>query len=98
MRRSIPRFALLVLLVGAVLAVPSARLHIAIPGRTVHNSHYLAESFLYQLQTLVGMNADSPKVMDGKIVQREGKELYIDLNRLAPEETETLRRIATAGA
>ena len=98
MRRFIPRISLLALLAGAVLALPYARLHIIIPGRTVHNSHYLAGAFLYQLQTLTGTNADSPKVLDGKIVQREGKELYIDLNRLAPEETETLRRIATAGA
>ena len=98
MRRFIPRISLLALLAGAVLALPYARLHIIIPGRTVHNSHYLAGAFLYQLQTLTGTNADSPKVLDGKIVQREGKELYIDLNRLAPEETETLRRIAKAGA
>jgi formylglycine-generating enzyme len=97
MRRFIPRIALIALLPGAILAVQSARLHIILPGRTVHNSHYLAEGFLYQLQTLTGMNADSPKVLDGKIVQREGKELYIDLNRLAPEKAETLRRIAAPG-
>jgi formylglycine-generating enzyme required for sulfatase activity len=86
--------ALLALLAGAVLAVTSARLHIVIPGRTVHNSHYMAGTFLYQLQTLVGTNPNSPKVMDGRVVQREGKELYIDLNRLAPEQAGTLRQIA----
>ena len=70
MRRFIPRIALVALLAGVVLAVPSTRLHIIIPGRTVHNSRYLAGAFLYQLQPLVGTNADSPKVLDGKIVQR----------------------------
>ena len=84
MHRSIPRVALLALLVGTALGVPSAWLHMTIPGRTVHNSHYLAASFLYQLQTMLGADSDSPSVMDGKIVQRQGKELYIDLDRLAP--------------
>jgi hypothetical protein len=42
----------------------------------VHNSHYFGASFLYQLQTLLGTDKSSPKVMAGKIVRREGKELY----------------------
>src|SRR3981081_648760 len=52
---------------------------VSIEGRTVHNSHYLAASFLYQLQTLLGTTQDSPKVLDGKIVRRQGKDFYIDL-------------------
>ena len=95
MLRSIRRVALLALLVGTALGVPSAWLHMTIPGRTVHNSHYLAASFLYQLQTMLGVDSDSPSVIDGKIVQRQGKELYIDLDRLAPGPARTLRQIAS---
>ena len=51
-------------------AIPSTWLHITIAGRTVHNSHYLAASFLYQLQTLLGTDESSPKVMAGKIIRR----------------------------
>src|SRR5580704_8290121 len=98
MRWSLPRVGLLALLVGAALAVPPAWLHITIPGRTVHNSHYLAASFLYQLQTMLGADSDSPNVMDGRIVQRQGKELYIDLGRLAPDHAGTLRQIASRSA
>src|SRR6202453_4134989 len=87
MRWSLPRVGLLALLVGAALGGPPAWLHITIPGRTVHNSHYLAASFLYQLQTMLGADSNSPNVMDGKIVQRLGKELYIDLDRLRPGQT-----------
>jgi formylglycine-generating enzyme required for sulfatase activity len=98
MRRSIPRTALLALLTAAAPGVPPAWIHITIPARTVHNSHYLAASFLYQLQTMLGADADSPRVMDGRIVQRQGKELYIDLDRLAPKHAGTLRHIASGGA
>src|ERR1700678_3036898 len=63
MRWSLPRVGLLALLVGAALGVPPAWLHITIPGRTVHNSHYLAASFLYQLQTMLGAGSNSPNVM-----------------------------------
>jgi formylglycine-generating enzyme len=97
MRWSLPRVGLLALLVGAALGIPPAWLHITIPGRTVHNSHYLAASFLYQLQTMLGAVSNSPNVMDGKIVQRQGKELYIDLDRLAPGHAGTLRQIASGG-
>src|SRR5690349_10899095 len=63
-------------------AIHSAWLHIGLPNRTVHNSHYLAASFLYELQTFLGTEASSPKVLDGKIVRRQGKELYIDLDQV----------------
>src|SRR5215469_4705713 len=75
-------------------AVPPSWLHIALAGRTVHNSHYLAAGFLYQLQTLLGTDASSPKVMQGKIVRRLGKELYIDLDQVPPEKAGVLRQIA----
>ena len=42
-------------------AVPSTWLHLTIAGRTVHNSHYLAASFLYQLQTVLGTDESSPR-------------------------------------
>ena len=73
-------------------------LYITVPGRTVHNSHYLATSFLYQLQDDARRGFDSPNVMDGKIVQRQDKELYIDLDRLAPGNSGTLPQIASSGA
>jgi formylglycine-generating enzyme required for sulfatase activity len=75
-------------------AVPSTWLHITIAGRTVHNSHYLAASFLYQLQTLLGTDESSPKVMTGKIVRRQGKELYIDLEQVAAEKALIVLQIA----
>jgi hypothetical protein len=37
-------------------------------------------------------------VLDGRIVQRQGKELYIDLARLARPRAGTLRQIALSGA
>jgi formylglycine-generating enzyme required for sulfatase activity len=98
MRWSIPRIALLALLTGASTGSPQAWLHITIPGRTVHNSHYLAASFLYQLQTMLGADSDSPSVMDGKIVRRQGKELYIDPGRLTPEHARTLRQLSSGEA
>jgi formylglycine-generating enzyme required for sulfatase activity len=98
MRWSIPRIALVAFLACAAPGVPPAWLHITISNRTVHNSHYLAASFLYQLQTMLGADSDSPSVMDGKIVQRQGKELYIDLGRLAPGHAGMLRQIASGGA
>jgi formylglycine-generating enzyme required for sulfatase activity len=98
MRWSIPWIALFALLAGAALGgVPPAWLHITIAGRTVHNSHYLAASFLYQLQTMLGAQSDSPNVMDGKIIQRQGKELYIDLDRIAAARAATLRQMASGG-
>jgi sulfatase modifying factor 1 len=75
-------------------AVPPAWLHVSLAGRTVHNSHYLAASFLYQLQTLLGTDPSSPKVMQGKIVRRQGKELYIDLEQVPSEKAGVLRQIA----
>jgi formylglycine-generating enzyme required for sulfatase activity len=75
-------------------AVPSTWLHITMAGRTVHNSHYLAASFLYQLQTVLGTDEASPKVMAGKIVRRQGKELYIDLGQVAAEKALIVRQIA----
>src|ERR1700684_3020358 len=75
-------------------SVPSTWLHITIASRTVHNSHYLAASFLYQLQTLLGTDESSPKVMAGKVVRRQGKELYIDLEQVAAEKALIVRQIA----
>lgn len=94
--RWIRRIGLLALLAGALLGFQSRLLHIVIPARTVHNSHYLSSAFLYQLQTILGANADSPSVLDGKIVQRQGKELFVDLDRLAPGPAGTLRQIASS--
>jgi formylglycine-generating enzyme required for sulfatase activity len=64
---------------------------ISFEGRTVHNSNYLEASFLYQLQTIIGTTQGSPKVMDGKIIRREGTELYIDL-ALVPQTSATILR------
>lgn len=71
-----------------------ALLHVTLPGRTVHNSHYLAASFLYQVQTLLGATATSPSAMDGRIVRRRGEELYLDLSQAPGEKAALLRRIA----
>jgi sulfatase modifying factor 1 len=79
---------------GSAPAVPSTSLHIMLGGRTVHNSHYLAATFLYELQTLLGTDASSPQVMHGKIIRRQGKELYIDLEQVPPESAAILRQIA----
>jgi len=88
------RFAATLLFGGMLAAVPTNWLHIALAGRTVHNSHYLAASFLYQLQTLLGTDASSPQVMQGRIIRRQGKELYIDLDQVPPERAAVLRQIA----
>jgi formylglycine-generating enzyme required for sulfatase activity/lysophospholipase L1-like esterase len=79
---------------AAAIAVHPRLMHITLDGRTVHNSHYLAESFLYQLQMLVGTEADSRKVLGGDVVHREGRELYIDLNRVPTEIVTVLQGIA----
>jgi sulfatase modifying factor 1 len=84
-----------VVLPDSAVAVPSTWLHITIAGRTVHNSHYFAASFLYQLQTLLGTDQSSPKVMTGKIVRRQGKELYVDLEQVPSEKAAILRHIAS---
>src|SRR5580704_8681305 len=75
--------------------VPSSWLHITAANRTVHNSNYLAASFLYQLQTLLGGDEGSPNVMAGKIVRRRSTELYIDLEQLPRKEATLVRQIAT---
>ena len=67
---------------------------LTIPGRTVHNSHYLAASFLYQLQTLLGATATSPNVMEGEIIRRKGKEMYLDLESVPRSQAAMFRRIA----
>ncbi|HZS52586.1 MAG TPA: SUMF1/EgtB/PvdO family nonheme iron enzyme [Bryobacterales bacterium] len=102
MRVSIASALLFFLLLGSACRKPAASpapdsadwLHVVLRGRTVHNSHYLAASFLYQLQTLLGTAAGSPKVMSGRIVRREGKEIYIDLKQVPPNAAALLRQIA----
>jgi len=90
--------------VFAALAVrPATMVHptwmkIEFEGRTVHNSHYLAQSFLYQLQTLLGTTQRAPKVMDGKIIRRLEKELYIDLELLPAPVVSVLHAIARRDA
>jgi len=74
--------------------VPPTWLHITLDNRTVHNSHYFAMRFIYQLQTLLGTEASSPKVLQSKIVRRLGKELYIDLEQVSPDKAAILRQIA----
>ena len=49
-------------------------------------------------QTLLGAEASSPSVLDGKIIQRQGKELYINVARLKPTDAGTLQRIAASAA
>ncbi len=73
----------------------SELLKLTIPGQTVHNSHYLAASFLYQLQTLFGATASSPSVMDGSVVIQDGLSLSIDLARIDPQHRELLWELAT---
>jgi formylglycine-generating enzyme required for sulfatase activity len=70
------------------------RIHLKIPAQTVHNSHYLAASFLYQLQTLLLDAPGSPSVLDGRLVVRDGKELYLDLGQWPAEIVSLLARIA----
>ena len=87
-----------ILLALSAMAITQNRaanwMHISIDHRTVHNSHYLEAAFLYQLQTLLGTDANSPKVMGGRIIRRRGKELYIDLDAIPLEKTQILKRIA----
>ena len=85
---------LLTILPHSRSSIPSDWLHITLEGRTVNNSHYLSMRFLYQLQTLLGTEEFSPKVMQSKIVRRHGKELYIDLTQVSPEKASVLRQIA----
>ena len=85
---------LLTILPHSRSSIPSDWLHITLDGRTVHNSHYFSMRFLYQLQTLLGTEEFSPKVMQSKIVRRHGKELYIDLTQVSPEKASVLRQIA----
>src|SRR5882724_6821290 len=92
-------FWLVAMLLPVLVLSPAAEVHpgwmkVSFEGRTVHNSHYLEVSFLYQLQTLLGTTQDSPKVMNGKIVRREGKELYIDLELVPRTAASILRDIA----
>ena len=82
------------LMICAPAATPPSWMHISIEGRVVENSTYLEASFLYQLQTLLGTEAASPKVLDSPIVRRQGKELYIDLNAGPPAKAALLRKIA----
>jgi hypothetical protein len=69
-------------------------MRIRIEGQSVENSTYLGASFLYQLQTLIGTEASSPKVLDGPIIRRQGKQLYIDLDAVPPEKAALIREIA----
>src|SRR5260370_39632352 len=92
-------FRLVVMLLPVFVLSPAAEVRpgwmkVSFEGRTVHNSHYLAASFLYQLQTLLGPTQDSPGVLDGKIIRRQGKDLYTDLDLIAPTAASTLRDIA----
>jgi formylglycine-generating enzyme required for sulfatase activity len=74
----------------------SDRIHLNIPSQTVHNSHYLAAAFLYQLQTLLLDAPGPPSVMDGRIVVREGKELYLDVSQWPAGGAALLAEIASA--
>jgi formylglycine-generating enzyme required for sulfatase activity len=76
------------------VAPAAQRIHLKIP-QTVHNSHYLAASFLYQLQTLLLDFPGTPSVMDGKLIVREGKELYLDVSRWPAQGVPLLVRIAS---
>jgi formylglycine-generating enzyme required for sulfatase activity len=84
----------LALLLIPTQAAPPSWMHVTIEGRSAENSTYLEASFFYQLQTLVGTEASSPKVLDSAIVRRQRKELYIDLNAVAPAKAALLRNIA----
>jgi formylglycine-generating enzyme required for sulfatase activity len=69
-------------------------IHLIIPGSTVHNRNYLAASFLYHLQTLLGATAKSPNVLRGEIIQRKGNDLYLDLGKIPQEKAGLFRQIA----
>lgn len=84
----------LALCLVSACAAPASWMHITIEGRSVENSTYLEASFLYQLQTLLGTQQSSPKVLDGVIVRRQGKELYIELDRVPPDKAALLRKIS----
>jgi len=85
--------AALTLLVIPTQAAPPSWMHVTIEGRSAENSTYLEASFFYQLQTLVGTEASSPKVLDSAIVRRQRKELYINLDTLSPAKAGLLRNI-----
>ncbi|MBI4551944.1 MAG: SUMF1/EgtB/PvdO family nonheme iron enzyme [Candidatus Latescibacteria bacterium] len=98
------RFIIVLLILSSVLwvvkptAVGSsapALIHLTLPGRTVHNSTYLAAAFLYHLQTLLGGTATSPNVMKDPIILRKGTDLYLDLTRAPRDKTSVFRQIAT---
>jgi formylglycine-generating enzyme required for sulfatase activity len=74
------------------------RIHLQIPSQTVHNSHYLAAAFLYQLQTLLMDAPGPPSVMDGRIVVRDGKELYLDVSQCPAGKASLLAEIAAGEA
>jgi formylglycine-generating enzyme required for sulfatase activity len=76
-------------------AAPAAdRIHLQIP-QTVHNSHYLAASFLYELQTLLLEYPGSPAVLDSPLIVRQGKELYLDVSRWPKRGLPLLAEIAS---
>jgi formylglycine-generating enzyme required for sulfatase activity len=77
-----------------LLASKPDMIPLTIPGSTVHNRQYLSAAFLYHLQTLLGATAKSPNVMEGEIVLRKGKDLYLDLKRVPQEKARVFRQIA----
>jgi formylglycine-generating enzyme required for sulfatase activity len=68
-------------------------MHVTIEGRSAENSTYLEASFFYQLQTLLGAEASSSKVLDSAVI-RQHKELYINLDALPPTKAALLRNIS----
>jgi len=86
--------AALALLLIPTHAAPPSWMHVIIEGRSAENSTYLEASFFYQLQTLLGTEASSPKVLESAIVRRQRKELYINLDALPPAKAGLLRNIA----
>ena len=69
-----------------------------IPGSTVHNRQYLTAAFLYHLQTILGATGKSQNVMQGEIVRRKGKDLYLDLGKIPAGKVGLLRQIAAQKA
>src|SRR5262245_13175185 len=69
-----------------------------IPGSTWHNRQYFTAAFLYHLQTILGATAKSPNVMQGEIVQRKGKDLYLDLGKIPAGKVGLFRQIAAQKA
>jgi formylglycine-generating enzyme required for sulfatase activity len=69
-----------------------------IPGSTVHNRQYFTAAFLYHLQTILGATARSPNVMQGEIIQRKGKDLYLDLGKISAGKAGLFRQIAAQNA